>query len=168
MGLFGGIVATLTVWRFPDVNSAELAEGILDQLQNQGLIAIHDAASASWPVGAKKPKTQQLASLAGASAIGGALWGLLFGLIFFVPVLGVAISAGLGALPGSLSDVGIDDEFIKSVRTQITPGTSALFVMSSGTVIGNVKRAFDGLEAEWLQTDLDYYQEAKLREAFAG
>jgi uncharacterized membrane protein len=165
--LFGGFVATLTVWKFPDIDSAERAVEILERMQKEALITVYDAASACWPVGARKPRTRQLMSLTGADAFGGALWGLLFGLIFFGPVLGIAIGAGFGALRGSLSDVGIDDDFIKSARSQITPGTSALFVMSSGAVITKVRHAFDGLE-ELSQTELDYYQEAKLREAFAG
>ena len=41
---------------------------------------------------------------------------MLFGLIFFVPLLGLAVGAATGALAGSLTDVGIDDEFIKQVR----------------------------------------------------
>ena len=61
--------------------------------------------------------------------MGGSFWGLLFGLIFFVPLLGAAIGAATGALAGSLTDVGIDDAFINKVRDQVTPGTSALFVL---------------------------------------
>ena len=68
-----------------------------------------------------------------------AFWGLLFGLIFFVPLLGAAIGAATGALAGSLTDVGIDDEFINKVRDQITPGTSALFVMTSDAVVDKVQ-----------------------------
>jgi uncharacterized membrane protein len=37
-----------------------------------------------------------------------AIWGLLFGLLFFVPVAGIAIGAGLGALMGKISKSGID------------------------------------------------------------
>ena len=60
-------------------------------------------------------------NLTGAGALGGSFWGLLFGLIFFVPLLGLAIGAGIGALTGSMSDVGIDDRFIKEVRDKVTP-----------------------------------------------
>jgi uncharacterized membrane protein len=62
----------------------------------------------------------------------GALWGFLFGLIFFVPLLGMAVGASMGALGGSLADVGIDDDFIDQVREKVTPGTSALFAVTSG------------------------------------
>jgi uncharacterized membrane protein len=48
----------------------------------------------------------------------------------FVPLLGMAVGAGLGALAGSLADVGIGDESIREVREQVTPGTSAQFLMT--------------------------------------
>jgi uncharacterized membrane protein len=159
-------VATLTVWRFPTAEGAEGAEYTLDQLQKQELIQIHDAAVVSYPLGAKKPKTRQLSSLTGAAALGGAFWGLLFGLIFFVPLLGVAIGAGLGALAGSLTDVGIDNDFIETVRTQVTPGTSALFVLTSDAVLDRVREAFAGQQMELISTNLSAEQEAKLREVF--
>jgi hypothetical protein len=51
---------------------------------------------------------------------------MLFGLLFFIPILGLAVGAAAGALAGSMSDVGIDDKFIKQVGESITPGTAAL------------------------------------------
>jgi uncharacterized membrane protein len=130
---------------------------------------LHDAATVSWDPSKKKPKTRQLHSLAGAGAMGGMFWGMLFGLIFFVPLLGAAIGAAAGALAGSLSDVGIDDDFIKSAREKITPGTSALFVMSSNSVPEKVKDAFAerGLQPELIQSNLSAEQEAELREMIA-
>jgi uncharacterized membrane protein len=157
----------LTVWKFPDAAGADLAEASLEQLQKEELIHVHDAATVSWPEGAKKPKTRQLNNLTGAGALGGSFWGLLFGLIFFVPLLGMAIGAAMGALTGSMSDVGIDDSFINGVRDRVTPGTSALFLMSSDAVMDKVKDAFDGQHVELIQTNLDDAQEAKLREVFA-
>ena len=80
--------------------------------------------------------------MTGAGALGGAFWGMLFGLIFFVPLLGMAIGAGMGALTGSMTDVGIDDAFIRRMRDEIQPGTSALFLLTSGAVVDKVQ---DGL-----------------------
>jgi uncharacterized membrane protein len=160
-------MATLTVWKFPTPLGAEQAEHTLERLSKQELIKIHDAAIVSFPEGAKKPKTKQLNNLTGGGALGGSFWGLLFGLIFFVPLLGMAVGAGLGALAGSFTDVGIDDDFIKAMRDQITPGTSALFLMSSGAVIDKVHDAFDGQPMQLVQTNLTAAEEAKLRDVFA-
>ena len=159
-------MATLTVWKFDTAGGAEQAEEILRGLSQQELITIHDAAAVSWEVGKKKPKTRQAASLTGAGAMGGAFWGLLFGLIFFVPLLGLAVGAAAGALTGSMADVGIDDGFINQVREQVTPGTSALFVLSSGAVLDKVHDAFTGMNVELIQTNLSDEDEAKLREVF--
>jgi uncharacterized membrane protein len=160
-------VATLTVWRFTTPYGAEQAEATLLDLQKQQLIKVHDAATVSWEQGRKKPKTRQLKDLAGSGALGGSFWGLLFGLIFFVPLLGMAIGAGMGALAGSMSDVGIDDRFIKDVRDQVTPGTSALFVLTSDAVRDKVRDAFAGQRPELISTNLSNEQEEALRAAFA-
>lgn len=61
-------MATLTVVEFEHSDAAKQALGTLTELQKQKLINIQDAAIVSWPVGAKKPKTEQLHNLAGAGA----------------------------------------------------------------------------------------------------
>ena len=159
-------MATLTVWEFPTALGAERAESVLEQLQKQELIKVHDAAIVSWPEGAKRPKTKQLNNMAAAGGLGGAFWGLLFGLIFFVPLLGMAIGAATGALAGSLTDVGIDDKFIKQIRDEVTPGTSALFVMTSDAVLDKVEAAFEGMDMKLATTNLSNEQEQALRHAF--
>lgn len=161
-------MSTLTVWRFDTAEGADGATDILAELSSQHLITIHDAATVSWEQGKKRPKTRQLHNLAGAGALGGAFWGLLFGMIFLVPLLGAAIGAASGALTGSLKDVGIDDRFIDRVRDQVTPGTSALFVMSSDAVVDKVKQAFADHRPELIFTNVSDEQEAALREVFAG
>jgi uncharacterized membrane protein len=160
-------MATLTVWKFPNADGAEDAVRTLEQLQSEELIKVHDAAIVTWPADKKKPRTRQLNNLAGAGALGGAFWGLLFGLIFFVPFLGLAIGAAAGALGGSMADVGIDDDFIKRVREQVTPGTSALFALTSDAVLDRVRDAFKGHEPELLETNLSGEEETRLRAAFA-
>jgi uncharacterized membrane protein len=161
------LVATLTVWKFDDPSGAERAITTLEQLAKQDLIKVHDAAVVEWELDRKKPKTRQLNNLTGAGALTGSFWGLLFGLIFFVPLLGMAIGAATGALAGSLTDVGIDDDLIETVRKQVQPGTSALFVMTSDAVMDKVQDAFSGMHAELVQTNLSNEDEARLREAFS-
>src|SRR3954449_51672 len=160
-------MATMTVWKFPTAEGAAVAEDTLKDLQRQELIQIHDAAIVTYPEGAKKPKTKQLTGLAGVGALGGAFWGMLFGLIFFIPLLGLAIGAGIGALSGSMTDVGIDDAFIRRMREEIQPGTSALFVLSSGAVVDKVKEAFAGQHLVLVESNLSREQEDKLREVFS-
>jgi uncharacterized membrane protein len=159
-------VATFTVWKFHTADGAENALETLERLQSEELIKLHDAAVVTWEEGKKRPKTRQLNSLVGVGALGGAFWGFLFGLIFFVPLLGMAVGAATGALTGSLTHVGIDDRFIQEVREKVTPGTSALFVMTSDAVMDKVHGAFADTDAELIHTNLSSEDEAKLREAF--
>ena len=159
-------MTALTVWKFQTPFGADAALNKLKALESQQLITVQDAAVVSWEPGKKKPKTREMHDTQKAGALGGGFWGLLFGLIFFVPILGLAIGAATGALFGSLADVGISDSFIKSVRDKVTPGTSALFLLSSDAVFDRVKQEFPGDEAELISTNLSAEQEAKLREAF--
>jgi len=162
-------MATFSVWKFDSADGAQNSLATLESLQRQELIRIHDAALVTWPSGSKKPKTKQLHDMKSSGALGGAFWGMLFGLIFFVPLLGLAIGAATGALAGSFSDVGIDDGFIRQVRDDVTPGTSALFLLTSDAVIDKVKDEFTGSagRVELIHTNLSDEQEAALRHAFS-
>ncbi len=160
-------MGTLSVWRFETADGANDAVVTLEDLAKQRLVTLYDAATVSWPADAKKPKTRHLHNLAGAGALGGAFWGLLFGLIFFVPLLGMAVGAAMGAATGSLAKVGIDDDFVKRARDEITPGTSGLFVLTSDAVVDKVRDAFAGQNPKLLFTNLSNEQENALREAFA-
>src|SRR4051812_12456160 len=160
-------MATLTVWKFDTAGGAQAALAQLERMQKEELIQINDAAYVTWPEGKKRPKTQQVNNLTGAGALGGSFWGLLFGLIFFVPLLGMAVGAAMGALAGSMSDVGINDEFIRGGREHVTPGTSALFVMTSNAGVDKGLEEVKETGATLLSTNLSHEQEAKLGEAFA-
>ena len=159
---------SLTVWKFDSPDGAEHAGRTLEQLARDEVLTVQDVATVSWNDGETKPTTHQLSSTTPAGELGGGFWGMLFGLIFFLPLLGAALGAATGTLAGSLSDVGIDDGFINKVRDQITPGTSAMFVMTSDAVLDKVHEAFaDHAPSELLFTNLSHEQETALREVFA-
>jgi uncharacterized membrane protein len=160
--------STLTVWKYGTPTGADDAVHLIENLARQGLLTLHDAATVSWPDDQKKPKTRQLTSTTGAGALGGAFWGMLFGLVFFVPLLGAAVGAATGALTGSLTDVGIDDGFINRIRDEITPGTSAIFLLTSDAVLDKVRDAFaQHAPSELIFTNLSSEQEQALRGVFA-
>lgn len=72
-----------------------------------------------------------------------------------------------GAMAGSMADVGITEDFIKLVRSKVTEGTSALFLMTSGAVQDKVAEAAKGLKFELIASNLSKEEEEKLRAAFA-
>src|SRR5437762_5003033 len=100
-------MATLVVFKFPTAEGADTMLYTLEGLQKQQLIQVQDGAIVTWPTGAKKPKTKQLSDMTGVGALGGAFWGFLFGLLFFIPILGLAVGAGIGALMGHFAHYGI-------------------------------------------------------------
>jgi uncharacterized membrane protein len=160
------MMATVTVLKFPTADGAEAALQLVHDLQKQHLIQLHDAAIVSWPAGKKAPRTRQLVDLVSAGALGGMFWGMLFGMIFFTPLFGMAIGAAFGALGGVFRDYGIDDDFIRRIRNQVTEGTSALFLMTSDAVLDRVADAMQDVKFEIIATNLSKEQEQKLREAF--
>jgi uncharacterized membrane protein len=62
--------------------------------------------------------------------------------------------------------VGIDDDFIKQVREKVTPGTSALFALTSGATEDRVIEELKQFDFEIISTNLPADQEQRLREAF--
>jgi uncharacterized membrane protein len=160
--------STLTVWKFDTPDGARGAVRALEDMARENLLTVVDYATVSWEQGKKKPTTKQGSPTAAAGALGGAFWGMLFGLIFFVPLLGAVVGVAAGALAGSMADVGIDDGFIKKVRDRVTPGTSALFLMTSNTVVDRVKDRFAAQNpSELIYTNLSEEQESALRQVFA-
>jgi uncharacterized membrane protein len=160
-------MATVTVLKFSTADGANGALNAIKDLQKQHLIKLHDAAIVSWPAGRKSPKTKQLVDLVGMGATSGMFWGMLLGFIFAAPLFGMAVGAAFGALGGAFRDYGIDDDFIKHVRTQVTEGTSALFLMTSEAVMDRVVEMMKNVKFEIIATNLSKEQEQKLREAFS-
>ena len=161
-------MATLSVLKFDTPGGAAEGLELVKSLEKQQLITLQDAAIVTWAEGAKKPKTKQLISLAGIGALNGAFWGMLFGLIFFVPFFGMALGAAFGAIGGKMADYGIDDDFIKSCRDQVTEGTSALFLLTSDTVQDKVAEELKGTQFELIASNLTNEQEEALRAAFSA
>ena len=160
-------MAAVTVLKFSEPDGAEKALSQVRGLQTEHLIKLLDAAIVSWPQGKKSPKTRQLVDLVAIGTMGGMFWGMLLGLIFLTPLFGMAIGAAFGALGGAFRDYGIDDDFIKRVRSAVTEGTSALFLMTSDAVLDRVSERMKNIKFEIIATNLSKEQEDQLRELFA-
>lgn len=159
-------MATLTAFRFDSVDGADDALRVVSMLQEQQLITIMDAALVSWPRGKNRPSTRQVVWPIGTQLLDGTFWGMLFGLIFFVPVLEAGHLAETDRLTSALSDVGIDDTFIYQVRSKLTEGTSALFVLSRDPVMDRINDASKGKKPDLITINLPPDEEMKLRNLF--
>jgi uncharacterized membrane protein len=159
-------MATLTAFRFDTVDGADDALRVVSMLQEQQLITIMDAALVCWPKGKNRPSTRQVVSPIGTQLLDGTFWGMLFGLIFFIPVLDAGGRAETDRLTSALSDVGIDDIFIYQVRSRLTEGTSALFVLSRDAVMDRINDASTGTKPDLIAINLRRDEEVKLRSLF--
>lgn len=132
------------------------------------LIDIGDAAIAVKTADGKV-KLNQLMNMTVAGAAGGSFWGLLIGVLFLNPLLGVAAGAAGGALGGALTDVGVNDKFMKGLaEADIQPGEAILFVLVKKVTGDKVLDGIKGVGGRILQTSLDHTREERLREALAG
>jgi uncharacterized membrane protein len=110
-----------------------------------------------------KVKLHQAVNLTAAGAVGGGFWGMLIGLIFLNPLLGAAIGAGAGAISGKLSDIGVDDKFMKELAETFKPGSSALFVLVRKATPDKVLDQLKGFKGKVLKTSLSTDREEELR-----
>jgi uncharacterized membrane protein len=158
-------MSELVVFAFQNETGAAEMRDVLGRLQKEHLLALEDAAIAIRKENGKV-KVKQAQNLVGAGALGGAFWGRFIGLLFWMPWLGLAIGAASGALGGALSDVGVDDKFIKEVGNTIEPGHSALFLLIREWTPDKVLDELTTFDAKVLRTSLSKEDEAKLKAAF--
>jgi uncharacterized membrane protein len=146
--------------------TAEAARNKLLDLQKEYLIELGDAVVAvRQPDG--QVKLHQLLNTTAAGAASGGFWGAMVGMLFLSPLLGAAIGAGAGALSGSLTDVGIDDKFMKDAAAALTPGQAALCVLVDRMTADKVLPQMAHFGGTVLRSNLTSEQEAGLREALA-
>ena len=161
-------MADLIAVVFPGEEKAEEVRTKILGMQKDYLIEIGDAVIAT-KTDAGKVKLNQLMSTTAAGAAGGSFWGLLIGVLFLNPLLGVAAGAASGALAGALTDVGIEDRFMKDLATDdLQPGEAVLFVLVRKVTGDKVLAELRGVGGRVLRTSLDETREQALREALAG
>ena len=139
------------------------------KLQRDYLLDLEDAVVAVKNDNGKV-KLHQAVNLTSAGAISGGFWGSLIGLMFLNPLLGLAVGASAGAVSGALTDVGIDDNFMKELAATLTPGSSALFVLlrNPSTAPDKVLEELKGTGGTILKTSLSHEDEAKIQAALNG
>ena len=161
-------MADLIAVVFPSEEKAEEVRNKILGMTKEYLIDIGDAVIAT-KTESGRVKLNQLMNTTAAGAAGGSFWGLLVGILFLNPLVGVAAGAGAGALAGALTDVGINDKFMKGLAEEdIKPGEAVLFVLVKKVTGDKVLAGLSGVGGRILQTSLDHTREERLREALAG
>jgi uncharacterized membrane protein len=160
-------MSTLVVIGYDDSFTAEEVRLKLSKMQKDYLIDLEDAVVAVKDEKGEV-KLHQAVNLTASGAISGGFWGTLIGMIFLNPLLGLAVGAASGAIAGALSDVGINDNFIKELADQLHPNSSALFVLVRKATPDKVLDEIRGTGGKIIQTSLSHEDEAKLAAVLAA
>ncbi len=166
-------MSELIVVSFPNETRAEEVRKKLFELEKDYLLRVEDAVVVVKNQDGKI-SVNQTYNLVAAGAIEGTffgtLWGLLLGVLFFNPLIGLAAGgvtgAAVGGTGGWLTDIGIDDEFIKRLGNTIQPGSSALFLLIRDITPDKVIRELQVIDVKGtvLHTSLSLDDEKKLQE----
>lgn len=103
-------------------------------------------------------------------ALGGGFAGVLVGLLVINPavsLLGGVVGAAAGAALGATEEIGISQDFMKSLAENLMPGSSALFVVVRSGDPDRIVEALKPYKGHLLRTSLSHENEEKLREALA-
>jgi uncharacterized membrane protein len=159
-------MSTLVAIAYPDVATAQQVRQELAEAAKEHLVQLEDAVVVEHQQDGKI-KLHQAMGTTGAGAAGGALWGGLIGLIFLAPLLGMAVGAASGAVAGKMTDIGVDDSFMKDLGTKLQPGGAALIALGSTEARDKLLDRVKGYGGEVLQTSLDTESEEHLRAALS-
>ncbi|MBO1332137.1 DUF1269 domain-containing protein [Streptomyces sp. VRA16 Mangrove soil] len=160
-------MADLVVLGFADREKAEAVLRLSKELSRQELLDLEDAALA-WRTMDGKIHVKQTYSTTATGAAGGALWGSLFGLLFLMPVFGAAVGAATGAVAGKLTDIGINDAFVKEIAGTLEPGRAAVFALVRRSTPDRVRDALRPFNPSVIRTSLTKEREEELVSALQG
>ena len=159
-------MSELVVIAFPTEAKAEEVRQKLLAMQKEYLIELDDAVVAAKDAQGRI-KLSQLVNMTATGAVSGTFWGTLIGLIFLMPLVGAAMGAASGALGGALTDIGINDKWMKDTAAAIQPGTAALFLLVRKVTADKVLERLKGEGGTVMKTSLDHTKEAALQAALA-
>jgi uncharacterized membrane protein len=159
-------LSDLIVIAFPTEAKAEEIRQKLLAMQKEYLVELGDAVVAVKDSDGNV-KLNQMINMTAAGAVSGAFWGSLIGLIFLMPLAGAALGAASGTLSGYLTDIGIEDKWMKETAAAIQPGSAALFVLVRKVTADKVLDRLKGEGGKVLKTSLDHTKEAALQAALA-
>jgi uncharacterized membrane protein len=125
-----------TAWRFAGTEGADDAVLRLKQLDAAELINVMDIAVLRWPVHAAAPTTQEHVTEQGGK---------------------------MARFMNKLRHPVIDDSMIETVKGDMSPGTSAMVLLSSDAKIDAVVHAFEGQPMELVRTDMSVPDQDRLR-----
>ncbi|EWT01547.1 membrane protein [Intrasporangium oryzae NRRL B-24470] len=161
-------MTAFTVWKFEDPAGAEQASHLLKQAESEGLVKVLDHAVVSWPQGDPKPTTKHSHDATVRGGGWGALWGMVAGALFFVPVIGGVAGAAIGAISKATEGTGITKEQLERIRTEVTEGSSALFMVTDEGDLDRLGDRFKTMPKKLIETNLTDAERTVLLQTFGG
>jgi uncharacterized membrane protein len=161
-------MTTFTVWKFETPDGAHQAEETLKAAADDGLVTIVDHAVLRWPANAEQPELSHTHDSRRRGAGWGALWGIVGGVLFTIPVAGAVVGAGIGALAKATDGTGITKKDLERIRTQVTPGTSALFLVTENADMDKLGERVHVTDGTLISTNLTPAERETLLETFGG
>ena len=161
-------MAAFTVWKFDTLDGAAHAESVLEDCQAEGFLRQQANLGGEVPEGDEHPSMSHGNDEKWRGTGWGALWGVLVGALFFVPVVGGVVGAAIGAISKMTEDAGITKEQLETIRTELTPGTSALFVVTESGDLDRVGERLRGIHSKLVATNLTDGERQILLETFGG
>ena len=156
-------MSTLVAIAYNDPYRAEEVPTTLRKMHRDYLVDIDDAV-----VAIKDEKGRisldQPHNLTAAGAVSGGFCGALIGLLFMAPLLGMAA----GAVSGALTDVGINDGFMKELAATLKPGSSVLFALVKTASPDRVLDELKGTGGKIRRSSLSHEDEARLQKALSA
>ena len=146
---------SLTVWRYPTPLGVDAGELLLRRLEEQGALTVHDAVAVIWMPGADEPEVRRVRHRTAGAAGKGTFWGALVGTLVLAPVAGAAAGATVAAVVSRLRHGGVPDQTVDALLHALTPGTSALFAVTSGADRDVVGPALARSEGELIHAEMD-------------
>ena len=154
-------MSTLVIVGYNDPYKAEEVRFKLRKLQSEYLLDLEDAVVAVKDEKGKV-KLHQAVNLTADGAVSCGFLGSLTGLIF--------LNAATGAASGALTDVGINDHFMKELSATLSPCSSTLFVLlrRPSSDRERVLEELKGTGGRVLKTSLSHEDEATLQAALSA
>lgn len=149
------------------VEDRDSAEGLLEaagSLDRKEMLDLDDTACV-WKDDNGKVHIEQTFNPARVGATKGALWGTLIGLIFANPLAGLAVGAATGAVAGKLVDVGISDDMVRQIGSELNHGHAAVFLLARSATVDRVIDALKPFQPTVIQTNLASKNERELIQA---
>ena len=160
-------MSNLIAVAYDDVPTAQNVVEALRELSVEHAIAIDDAVIVEHRADGKVKLHQSLKPGA-AGAAGGALWGGLIGLLFLAPFLGMAVGAAAGGAAGAMSDLGVNDKFMKDLGEDLQPGNAAVLVLVRDSTPDKVLPRISEYGGRVVHSSLSNEAEAQLQAALSA